>query len=121
MHSKIFILLFFSMLGLTINLQAQTDKQSLEEKEKQELIYTLRQGMQTRGMKTVQVSSVAVQTNKYNHREAEIITKINSKGIPDDFPIFKNEYTNDEYTILINKWYTANPALLKKESSNDQK
>lgn len=121
MHSKIFILSFSSMLGLTVNLQAQSDKQSSEEKEKQVLVYTLRHGMQTRGMKTVEVSSVAVQTNKYNHREAEIIAKINSESIPEDFPIFKNEYTNEEYTILINKWYTANPALQKKEFSNDQK
>ena len=54
MHSKIFILLFSSTVGLTINLQAQTDKQSSEEKEKQVLVYTLRQGMQVRGMKTGQ-------------------------------------------------------------------
>lgn len=123
MNSKIFIVLFFSMLGLTVNLHAQTDKQSAEEKEKQELREKFSRGMQARKMeqRRAKDNSIQVQTNKYNNREAEILEKLNTGEIPADFPSYRSEYSNEQYTILMNKWYTANPTLVKNESKNEQK
>jgi hypothetical protein len=123
MKQATFIVLLFLFFGLTTNLNAQTDKQqSAEEKEKQELREKFQKGMQARKMEQrAKSQSIAVQTNKYNHREAEILAKLNTGEIPADFPIYKNEYSNEQYTILMNKWYTANPALINKESTNEQK
>ncbi len=118
-----FIVLLFLFFGLTIHLSAQTSKQTLtaEEKENQELARKFQQGMQARRMEHLQSKTTIVQSNRYNNREAEIMTKLNTDGIPSDFPIYKPEYTNEQYTILINKWYAANPSLLKKENINEQK
>ncbi|HXB40986.1 MAG TPA: hypothetical protein VNZ49_10625 [Bacteroidia bacterium] len=123
MKQATFIVLLFLFFGLTTNLNAQTDKQqSAEEKEKQELREKFQKGMQARKMEQrAKSQSIAVQTNKYNNREAEILAKLNTGEIPTDFPIYKNEYSNEQYTILMNKWYTANPALINKESANEQK
>ena len=126
MNSKIVFTLFFSffLMGLTISLKAQTDakQQSSEEKERLELSRKVQQGLQARSNnERLQSKSALVQTNKYNHLEAEIMSKLNTEGIPADFPVLSG-YSNEQYTILMNKWYSANPALLKKESNtNEQK
>ena len=122
MNSKIVFVLFLSMMGLTINLKAQTDakQQQAEEKEKQELRQKFQKGMQARKMERAHQRSIEVQTNKYNHLEAEILAKLNTQSIPADFPIFQPEYTNEQYNFLMNKWYEANPSLLKKKSNTNE-
>jgi len=116
-----FIVLLIAFFGLTSNIEAQSAKPQDDEKEKQELSRKVKQGMHLRETRQVQGSALTVQTNKYNHREAEIMDKLNTEGIPADFPVYKSEYSNEQYTILMNKWYVANPSLLKKDSSNEQK
>lgn len=118
------LVLLVTTLGLTNHLFAQNAKQSAdEEKERQELRRKFSQGMQARKLEQARLrdKSVAVQS-KYNNRESEIIAKLNTEGIPADFPVYKPEYTNEQYTIVMNKWYAANPTLLKKETTtNEQK
>ena len=121
MKQTTFIVLLASFFGLTINLNAQVNKQSAEEQEKQVLREKFQQGMQARKMQQIQGATFSVQTDRYNHREAEIMGKLNTESIPSDFPIYQNQYSDEQYTILINKWYVANPALVKKESTNEQK
>jgi hypothetical protein len=120
MNSKIFIALFFSFWGLTMNLQAQSvaKQQQTDEKERQRLIVEFQQkGKYSTYLK----QSVQVQTNKYNHHETEILSKLNVSEIPADFPVYRSEYSASQYADLMSKWYDSNPSLLKKETSNSQK
>lgn len=65
--------------------------------------------------------AIYVQPSKYNHRELEILAKLNTEEIPADFPVYKAEYTNEQYTVLMNKWYEAHPELLRKPNENEAK
>lgn len=115
MNSKVIFALFFSMLGLTINLQAQTDaKQQEEKKQLQNRV------LNAKRERSVRERSVFVQTTKYNHKESEIYAKLNTEVIPEDFPVYKSEYSNEQYNILMNKWYSAHPALLKEETNTNE-
>jgi len=119
MKSKILIILLFSMLGLTVNLCAQNDKQSQQDEiTKKRLQEGLQRGNNKRVMQqSVSVQEIAVQDAKYNHKEKEILAKLNTEAIPNDFPVYKSEYTEEEYMILMNKWYSSHPTMLKKESN----
>ena len=118
MKSKISIILLFSMMGVTPNLCAQNDKQQQKDEiAKQRLQESLARGNNKRVMQqAIPVQEIAVQDAKYNHQEKEILAKLNTETIPEDFPVFKSEFTQDEYTAIMNKWYSTHPALIKKET-----
>lgn len=117
-----YLVLLAACFVLPLTVLAQADKQGgNEEKEKQELRRKFQQGMQARKMERVQSMEVAVQTNKYNHHEEEILARLNSMGIPDDFPVYKPEYTDEQYVTLMNNWYDAHPEMLRNPSTNKQK
>jgi hypothetical protein len=116
MNTKVLFVLFLSFMGATVKLQAQTDaKQQEETRELQ------RRVINANREKRLHQQSVLVQTTKYNHRESEIYAKLNTEVIPDDFPVYKSEYSDEQYTILMNKWYSSHPNLLKPESTNEPK
>lgn len=128
MKQTTLIVLLISLFGLTNNLGAQTSKQAQPDAQKQKLLQEFKQNQALRKQNLrveeenrMKQKSVAVQTDKYNHHEAEIFAKLNTETIPDDFPVYKTEYTDQQYVILMNKWYAANPSLLKKETTNEQK
>ena len=109
----------FAALALSVCVQAQS--QSSEEKEKQELRQKFQRGMQARRIEHAQAREVAIQSNKYNHHEDEIIAKLNSIGIPDDFPVYKAEYTDDQYVGIMNQWYKEHPERLRNPVTNQPK
>jgi hypothetical protein len=115
MKSKIVMALFFSMIGMTVNLCAQEAKQNQDEIGKQRIRDGLARGQSKRTL--AQATPVAPELNvedtRYNHKEKEIMAKLNTEGIPADFPLYKSEYSNEEYEALMNKWYEENPTLLK--------
>lgn len=103
---------------------AQTEKQLNEDRERQELRRKFQQGMQAHKIHRAQAMRVAVETNRYNHHEEEILDKLNVMSIPEDFPVYKAEYTDAEYVVLTNKWYAAHPELLRNSKAaklNEQK
>lgn len=120
MKQPILLVLLFLFFGVT-DLRSQNEKLTAEEKEKQELRQKFQQGMQAHTMHRVHSQAVAVKTNKYNQHETEILNKLNAMSIPDDFPVYKEEYTDEQYIILMNKWYQANPTLLRNPNTNEQK
>ena len=107
--------MFFSFLGLTTSLQAQNDaKQDEEKKQLQERVINAKR------QKALRERSVQTQTSKYNHKEAEILAKLNTEIIPEDFPAYKNEYSDEQYLILMNKWYASHPASLKNSTTPNE-
>jgi hypothetical protein len=128
MKQATLIVLLITLFGLTNNLGAQTNKQAQPDPQKQKLLQDFKQNKALRNQNLraeeenrMKEKSVAVQTNKYNHHEADIFAKLNTETIPDDFPVYKAGYTDEQYVILMNKWYAAHPSLLKKETTNEQK
>lgn len=117
-HKNYFVLLV-ACLGLALSARAQEAQQSSEDKEKQELRRKFLQGMQARRIERAQAMTVAVQTNRYNHREEEIMAKLNIMNIPEDFPIYKPGYTDEQYIQLMNEWYNTHPHMLRNQ--NEQK
>lgn len=63
--------------------------------------------------------ATATEAGKYNYKENEILAKLNVSSIPADFPVFKKEYTNDQYDILMSKWYELHPSLLKSKNNSN--
>jgi hypothetical protein len=114
MKTKIVYAMFISCMGMTSAIFAQQAEKNPDELKAQ----LQRRLMESRVQRTMQ-QAVTVQPSKYNHRELEILAKLNTEEIPADFPVYKDEYTNDQYTILMNKWYDAHPALLR--NSNEEK
>ncbi len=115
MKSRTLIILAFLVMGVAVNLSAQTDKQKQDEITKQRLNEGLARGNNNRML--AQSVDLQVQDSKYNHQEKEILAKLNTDAIPQDFPVYKSEFKQEEYTALMNKWYSANPTLLKKETT----
>ena len=115
MKSKIVITLFLAMTGITVNLCAQEAKQNQDEIGKQRLRDGLARGQKNRALAaaTPVASELNVEETRYNHKEKEIMAKLNTEGIPASFPVYKSEYSNEEYEALMNKWYEENPELLK--------
>jgi hypothetical protein len=114
MKSKIVMMLFLVMTGMTVNLCAQEAKQNQDEIGKQRLRDGLARGQRNRALAiATPVAGLNVEDTRYNHKEKEIMAKLNTDGIPADFPMYKSEYSNKEYDALMNKWYEENPALLK--------
>ena len=119
MNSKIVIALFFSTLGLTANLCAQSSVKQIPQNDVTGK--RLEEGMNRANSKRtmsqttpVEPQEIGVKKSQYNFKEKEILAKLNTESIPTDFPVYKSEYTEEEYTSLMNKWYTANPSLVKK-------
>ncbi|MGZ3861699.1 MAG: hypothetical protein ACXVPN_00560 [Bacteroidia bacterium] len=114
MKSNLLIALFISMFGITVNLSAQEIKPIPQNDPTGR---RLQEGMQRAQRKRVNMVAVPVEqpllASKYNNRDKEILSKLNTESIPADFPVYKSEYTNEEYTSIINKWYSSNPSLLK--------
>lgn len=119
MNKRTFIVLCFAFMAGATNLHAQTDKQSAaDEATKRRLEYKMSHAKRVVELPT----EVGVQDDRYNHREKEIMERLNTDAIPADFPVYKTEYTNEQYTLIMNKWYGANPALVKeKTNTNNQK
>ena len=109
MKSKVLIALFFSFWGLTIDLHAQNDKKV---EEKTPLLIP--------NGKRLKQQSLPVQSDKYHNKEQEILARLNVEIIPSDFPVYTTEYTEDQYTALMNKWYNSHTELLKKETNINQ-
>ena len=117
MKQTTFIVLLIAFFGLTEKLFAQNDKQANQDEiTKRRLEYKMSHTQRTMQFPT----EVGVNDNKYNHREKEILEKLNTDVIPAGFPEYKTELTSGQYTDMMNKWYAANPALLKKETSTNQ-
>lgn len=121
MKSNLLIALFISMFGITVNLNAQEIKPIPQNDPTGRRLH---EGMHRAQQKRVNmvaqpVEQPALNTSKYNGREKEIMSKLNTDGIPADFPVYKSEYTNEEYTNLMNKWYSSNPTLLKNPNNQD--
>lgn len=115
MSSKLFPGLLALFLGLTVNLDAQTDAKVDNEALKQRMRQRI---LETKGVSQKE-NNAQVESVRYNHKEKEILARLNTESIPDDFPVYKTEYTDEQYTILMNKWYDSHPALLK--NNNEQK
>ena len=108
------VLIYF--FGLTQNLCAQSSKPEVDEATRKRIEY------QALHMKrsSEQAVEVYVADKQYNHREKEILEKLNTEAIPADFPAYKPEYTDQEYTTVMNVWYKEHPALLKKGTNTNQ-
>ncbi len=124
MKQTILLVLLFLFFGVT-DLRSQNEKVSAQDAktqaEKDEITRKrIEYKMYHLKRTSEQPVEVNVADNKYNHREKEIFEKLNTESIPDDFPIYKTEYTNDQYTTLMNAWYKEHPALLKKGTNTNQ-
>jgi len=116
MKQTMFLVLLAAFFGLTTDLSAQSANPQDDEATKRRLEYKMSHAKRT----IEQPTEVVVQDNKYNHQEKEILKKLNTDAIPAEFPVYKPEYTNEQYTAIMNAWYTSNPALLKKETNTNQ-
>jgi hypothetical protein len=116
MKLKLFFVLSLSLVGLTSKLQAQN---LVEERKKgiSEEPVPLRSSIEQRRFKQTFSS---VQVSKYNNRDQEILDRLVTKTIPTDFPEFKSEFTNEQYSSLINNWFESHPSLQKKETTINQ-
>lgn len=121
MNLKFIIVLFFSSMGLTINLQAQNNKQT-EETKKTEL-QKKPEPLQTAFFeKRVKQAPGVNKPSQYKNKDQEILARLNTAAIPEDFPKYKAEYTEEKYNLLMDKWYNTHNDLLKKETNtNSQK
>jgi len=121
MKQTTFIVLLIFFFGLTQNLCAQSDKQlSQDEITKRRLEYKMSHAKRTMDAP----EELGVQGNKYDHREKEILAKLNTDVIPADFPVYQPAYSKAQYTAKMEEWYAANPSLLRKEketNTNQQK
>lgn len=117
MKQTIFLVLLAAFFGLTTDLSAQSANTQDDEATKRRLEYKMSHAK--RSME--QTTEISVNDNRYNHREKEIFEKLKSETIPPGFPLYKPEYTNEQYTKLMEEWYKANPTLLKPNTSNQQK
>jgi hypothetical protein len=121
MKQSKYLVLLCACLGLSLGARAQVARQGDDEREKQELRTRFEQGMQARRMERVQAMNVAVETNRYNHHEEEILATLNTMGIPEDFPVYKPAYTDEQYVGIMKKWYQAHPQMLRNPNANEQK
>ncbi len=128
MRSKLLLALIL-FAGLAFRMNAQSDAKQQEPVKSQEMTPAEQEAFKNKLKHRIleikaanaQQNVIIVQKSAYNNREAEILEKLNTDVIPESFPLYKEEYTHDQYTVLMNKWYAANPTLVKKQNTNEQK